>query len=238
MGTDRRVILFSGGLDSFMTWWALKDENPVCVYFGLNHKYQNKELQAIEKLEARVPKLKVTRDFNLDLSDYEEEDSYIPLRNLFLIQLASFYGDEVYITVQAGEQTIPDRKPANLTKAGKLIELIGGKDYFKVIPYFTNLTKTEMVKKYIEFHQGNPNFLKLTSSCYNGSNCGDCPACFRRWVALSLNSIDDYYMVPPWKTQTARNYVERAINRVYCKKRNEEILRAVTRKVYYKTWGF
>ena len=218
----KEILLFSGGLDSFIAWHFLK--KPECLYVDIGHRYHLQEMEAAMRL-YHVTGLKVTIDRKLILTELEKEDAFIPMRNSFLAHIAALYGDKIWLIVQKGELEIPDRSVLFMERISQLLTQLNGRDISVDSP-FIGMTKTDMVKWYIE--QGLPvDHLKLTMSCYNGNNCGYCPACFRRWVAFKLNGIEENYLVDPWKTTLAKRYKEAAINGVYDKSRCMEILKAL-----------
>ena len=88
---DKKVLLYSGGMDS---WLIRKIWKPdICLYVDMNTQYSKEEIK-------RLPPDVVIE--HLDLSRWEREDKIIPLRNLYLIGLATNYGNEICIGATAG----------------------------------------------------------------------------------------------------------------------------------------
>ena len=86
------ILLFSGGLDSYIAWDYLG--RPKTLYFDIGHKYCVHEIERIKEL---VPDTII--DSRLRLSDWEEKDANIPMRNVFFVMMASFYGDRIVLVV-------------------------------------------------------------------------------------------------------------------------------------------
>ena len=73
---------------------------------------------------------------------------------------------------------------------------------FTVSSPFKDRTKTDLVEEYLE-KGGTPQSLFESYSCYEGKevHCGQCKACFRKWVALENNGIitgERYWKEAPW----------------------------------------
>jgi len=219
------ILLYSGGLDSYIAWEFLK--RPKTLYVDLGHRYAALERNAIRKTipETIIEKRRVY------LGDVEEEDAHIPMRNAFLVLAAALYDAEIALVVQKGEMDIPDRSPEFFAQMSQLLRTLRGREG-RVFTPFPHLTKTQMVKWYVE--QGlDPEALKRTWSCYKAAppekHCGRCSACFRRWVALSNNGITEEYQYPPWKWEGVEDYLRRMNAGLYDAERTEETFRALKR---------
>lgn len=225
------LLLFSGGLDSFIGWHYLS--RPDCLYIDLKHKYAGVEKERIKLLQTKL-NIKVKYDRRLVLRDKEESDGNIPMRNSFLCHIAALHGGEwIYLIVQKGETHSPDRSINFLTKTQKLLSDMLEKEITIETP-FLNMSKVDMVKWYREQGLSTENLL-LTTSCYNiggnnGNQCGYCSACFRRWVAFELNDLQEEYYINPWDTELARRYLAAARSGEYKEQRAEEIISALERK--------
>ena len=71
---------------------------------------------------------------------------------------------------------------------------------FKISAPYKNLTKTELIKLFLE-KGGDSQMLLDSYSCYNGTDpCGWCKPCFRKWVALKNNNINtnNYFNNKPY----------------------------------------
>lgn len=226
------VLLYSGGMDSYIAYHYLKAQgkNPACLYVDLGHRYSMREQGALTQTSMRMPGAKFFVEHSVNLGNFEAPDAFIPLRNSFLAHVGSLYADNVHLVVQKGEMNIPDRSEAFFKSTSEYLTQLHGKPITVSTP-FSTMTKVDMVKWYIE--AGLPlQGLLDTTSCYSGFvyPCGKCGACFRRWVALSLNGIEEYYTEDPWDTDLAKSYLEKGQAGFYGSGRDEEILEALARK--------
>lgn len=257
----KHVLLYSGGMDSYIAYWYLRremkipNEDILLLYVPLGHKYQNEELDVVRKSYRLFPfgtALHIESSI-LNLGPKEEPSAYIPLRNSFLAHAASFYGDNIWLISQKGETNLGDRSIRGFKLMGETLTHLydDGRTVTVDSPFWT-MTKVDMVRWYKEAGL-NVEKLKETHACYNPQYvfpastweercdpswtmktetvpCGTCSACFRRWMAMSLNDISEDYEVNPWETETAKEYLERGVQGFYGWGRDEEILEAL-RKV-------
>lgn len=238
---NKHVLLFSGGLDSYIAYWWIKSmfkEEPLLLYVALGHKYQAREIMAIRALEDKYVIPSVTIDYSLNLEKWEEANANIPMRNSLLAHVAARYGQNIWMIVQKGETNIPDRTNNFFFDLTNMLTHLNDK-IIKVDSPFWHMTKVDMVRWYKENKFSIPHLLK-TSSCYSPAKvgdeeigCGNCSACFRRWVAFELNDIEEKYQIPPWVSDMAIEYRKRGQVGFYGEGRDEEILQALARKGYH-----
>jgi len=196
-----RVLLFSGGADSFITWRLLG--MPQCLYVAIDHAYQSQELATIRALDDACTQkdycLSYAVQDRLTLNDLEQEDGHIPLRNLYLALIASEYGQEILFGAMAGERST-DKSARFYRDTSRMLTHLRGQPYTVVAP-FRHLTKTQLVSHFLSTYPDDVDLLLLTRSCYAPSAlpCGRCMACFRRWVSFSLNGIHETFALPPWE---------------------------------------
>lgn len=222
------LLLFSGGLDSYIAWEYLN--RPKTLYVALGHRYQDLELERVREL---IPDTVV--DDRLHLGDLEEEDAHIPLRNAFLALVGSLYDDEVALVVQKGEMDVPDRSPEFFHRMTRLLATLKAPRGVRFFTPFWNWTKTQMVQWYLEAGH-DPARLLRTRSCYTptatGRPCGHCAACFRRWVALTNNGLQEEYENDPLTWEGVARYVARMKQGDYDPVRTRETLAALRRAGY------
>jgi 7-cyano-7-deazaguanine synthase len=192
------VLLFSGGLDSYIT---AKLFNPdVLLYMNVGSKYADKEIANLRKLD--IPQDRLVIDDRLHLGDIELENNIVPLRNLFFSLIGLFYGNQVMLSATKGDTTKDKDEEFKDLFNDMVDHLITEEKDDKTFPWkkenyipglilpVKNYTKTELVKTYLE-HGFSPEGIWNTISCYNATEreCGACKTCFRKAVALINNDI-------------------------------------------------
>jgi len=232
------VVLFSGGVDSLITLRYAQSisremiDGVTPVYCRLGHRYEAEELKAVRDI--------LPGGINIDrslsgLGSIEDSKANIPSRNGHLILAAlrhsfAYFGGEIYIwlTVQKDELDIPDRSPEFLDRMSKVCSVLSRKRVTVRTPW-ERMDKTDMVRWYLESAYSEED-LRKTWACYwpsaSGDQCGNCPACIRRYIAFYLNGIHEEYLQDPRKSMTAQSYIKKANDGVYSKERCRRILEA------------
>lgn len=184
----KKVLLYSGGMDS---WLINKIWNPdVLLYVDMCTKYSKAEIE-------RLPKDVIIE--RLDLSKWERPDAIIPLRNLYLIMIATNYGDEICLGATAGDRVL-DKSFEFAEKASDLLSFLYSKQHWtegrniKVNLDFKNLTKKELLVKYLEQGGNIAEAANNSFSCYSptpaGKECWQCKPCFRKYVSFKVLGYD------------------------------------------------
>ena len=95
----KRVILASGGLDSFLCWYIFR-QDALNVFVNIGQKYAKKEGQALRNLMRKIPEFDVVEHAGSLIGPLEDEKSgIIPNRNAELILSAAQYGERIYFGV-------------------------------------------------------------------------------------------------------------------------------------------
>lgn len=186
MKTDPKntsVLLYSGGLDSFLA--AKMIEPDVLLYGAIGHKYQKNELSMIAKSGV-----KVTVDSRLILGDLELPNAIIPLRNLYLIAMASHYGTTIALGALKGEVN-PDKSETFRAQTETLLNTCYGESYWsagdqiRVTYPLASMTKVQLLQNFEAGGGDVDEALRLTRSCYEAEElaCGHCSACIKRYIA-------------------------------------------------------
>lgn len=231
----QHVLLYSGGLDSYIAYHYLEAQGYAVIplYAQLGHRYETQEYMALKRTQPFL-NAEIQLDNRVLLGDVEEANANIPMRNSFLAHIGALYGGNIWLTIQKGEMNIPDRSPEFLTQLSSLLSHLQGHT-IRVRTPFSHMTKTDMVSWYLE--QNLPlDGLLATHSCYSpvGTQpCGKCGACFRRFVSMSLNGIEEKYISDPWTTKLAKEYLEKGETGFYGEARDKNILEALRRKGVY-----
>lgn len=197
------MLLFTGGLDSLMAW-RLAGE-PECLYLHQpGNPYADQEVEAIGRLMRRLPDLQV-RVAPGPPQPPVEADGHVQHRNLSLIVAAAQYSDVVMIGALKGE-TSPDKSRSFMRSAEAVLSKSERRQVTVLAP-LKNKTKAQALRRHLKRWPLDQEALRDTYSCYEGDECGQCQACFRRWVALYLNGVEWWtdWKSPPWirKTTTA-----------------------------------
>lgn len=220
------ILLYSGGADSYIAWEFL--HRPKTLYNSLGHRYQEHEMKAIMNT---IPDTII--DKSLYLGIWEHADADIPMRNAFLCMVASYYDNDIVLVVQKGEMSIPDRSLEFFDLTEKYVSFLHNNKKITVTSPFFNMTKTQMVRWYVEAGLS-INKLLRTRSCYSNSElpCGQCGACFRRWVSFTVNGIEEKMENDILKWEQTPLYIEKMKAGKYDGERVEETFLALKIKGY------
>lgn len=222
----KHIILYSGGLDSFITAEYVKQnkkksESMELVYLPLGHKYQRQEMSVANS----NPDATYLPGLDALGAVHEEEDGYIWQRNAFLCLLAAKripkeeWG-KIWLTVQKDETSLSDRSPQFFKIMTDLLIILGVKTVVDT-PWW-EYDKTDMVRWYLMQDGASVEDLKKTHSCYRPAvlPCGDCSACVRRFIAMKLNGVEEEYEIDPRYSSTGKEYLNRARDGHYSANRN------------------
>jgi 7-cyano-7-deazaguanine synthase in queuosine biosynthesis len=196
-----QILLFSGGTDSFIAWEYLN--RPPALYVDLHTRYSQVELERVKQL-ASLYNMDLTVDSRLTLGDQELSDGsgFVPHRNTFLLLIASFYANRIWLA-GLGSDVVIDKTPEySLEFSRFLSEQLKHRARSVVVDSpFWNYTKEDTIRWLIQ-EKGfalAQQMIKKTFSCYTEGNvpCGKCQACFRRYVALAVHQIHEKYEVNP-----------------------------------------
>ena len=91
---DKRIVLYSGGMDSLIAWEMY--DRPQTLYVDLGHVYREKEINAVIDT---IPNTQIIKAHSI--GKYEKDDAEIPNRNLILATYAALEGaDDIVLVVQ------------------------------------------------------------------------------------------------------------------------------------------
>lgn len=220
------VLMFSGGLDSYLALLTLLDNgiDPKLVYVEHGSRNNDEQLYQAKKLAKKHGK-ELIIDRTLSLGNLEQENAFIPNRNGLLAFIGALYGDFIYFAIMDGEQTYEDCRQDTFMALSVALTKLGGRPVVVDSPFWEK-TKAEVIR---DLDPKNYRLLKDTYSCHRGGekHCGHCSACFRRFVAFEVNHIEDKWEVDPWTTGLAEEYYEKAQEGYYGGKRDDEIIEAL-----------
>ena len=198
MVTD--VILMSGGLDSVCLLNVLLalGKKPILMWFDYGQKNAVAEYKAVcqiankYSLELRsllVPSLYMYADSSILRTGYQcnvhkhtVENSELPARNMALIAAAVANCPqgvcEIHIGAHKTAAEYFDCTREFVEMANVLVANLT-KGRVQLTADFINMTKEELVRHAVEMGMTKDD-VDLSVSCYEGTGCGECPACKQR----------------------------------------------------------
>lgn len=225
MGTEKGLLIYSGGMDSTVLLYDLYSQNKIelAITFNYGSKHNDKEyeyaLRNTKKLNInhiRIDIRSIMDNFKSDLlqsggdipeGHYAEESmkkTVVPFRNGIMLSIAAGIAESkglntIFIANHAGDHYIyKDCTPLFIESLDLAIQ--AGTDKVKLKAPYTNITKQEIAK--IGEYRG-VNFSD-TWSCYKGNDihCGRCGTCVERILALKGLTDTTVYA----DTEFAKNY--------------------------------
>lgn len=247
-----KVLLYSGGTDSWLIARLWKPN--VLLYVDMKSKYSKAEMKKLAPVIIDGKRIPITFA-KLPLGQFEDPDTaFIPCRNMYLLMLASNYGDE--ICLGANKEDIggsSDKDLDFLSEAEHLLNrllkkqsLYKGKE-IKIEKSFLNYTKEELLQQYLDNGGDINEFKEQTFSCYTPETvitypktvqieCMNCKACFRKFIVAYGNGAK-YTLVQKIKMYKfmEKNVVHKshhAVGRYFLEKEDGEKTLKVIQKFY------
>ena len=229
----KTVLLYSGGMDS---WLIDKIAKPdVKLFVDIGTESAAGEIRHLPK-DVEIARLR-------DLGEWErvETDFILPLRNLYLIALATNYGEHIILGANATDATYDK----TYEFADKLEDLLNymwlpqkwtkGKQ-IKVDVSYREFTKSQLLKKYLDNGGDWRTAYNETFSCYTPNNhveCHNCRPCFLKLMAF----IDNDIPVDKEILKTYLPYIEKKLeefkdkwgDRLYNKEDYEKVIKLANR---------
>ena len=234
----KKVVLASGGLDSFILWYLFCKDSLNC-FVNINQKYSHKERTAVRNLKKEIPEYKLVEIDGASIGQFEDEQSgIIPNRNAELILTASQFGNEIYFGVLKDEieknDNTSDKSPDFIDAMMKVLNISNKKQawtngtQYKVCTPSVQYNKTELLTKYLDAG-GNPEHLFLTISCYSDTekHCGECPSCFGRYVAFTNNQLPFETIKSPIEWAEKKTIVSKCSEGYYTEDKTKELKMAL-----------
>lgn len=215
------VILYSGGLDSFIMKKLAEvmhpNVEPKLVHFDIGQEYSEKEMLAIKNsgYDVEIRKVDWLRPETV-LSGKNESNSgniFIPGRNMILSSLAAsiFSPDEVWMGGLKGEDhaKATDKNQRFIDRSNHLWDHVYSP--FETIPRLVfplidnKWGKFEAVEWVYNGGHATKEELLNTSSCLSGTtakNCGTCVVCCRRKYIFKQLGFEEEYEVDPLEGET------------------------------------
>jgi len=237
------ILLLSGGLDSTVAYFYLKPERA--IYIDLHTKYTKKEIEALDQISQIAGGSGLGFDYQVvngpDLSQFQVgEKAYIPRRNLLLATIAAMYDSKVVLVGIKGDK-VEDKSPCafaemsscmnHISKKGIDPEVLIDSPFWfwnkeQIVGWFVNKFSYEVALK----------ILKASVSCYweEPGQCGHCPSCLRKAVALTYNKIDclSWFHSPINEWSGIKQYIQGMKEGKY------DLARSEAMKKVFTSWGW
>ncbi len=230
----KAAVLFSGGLDSYLSW-KLFAPSADLLFVNIGQPYRSKELlAALNIAHAEGAELQAIQ--GAPVGESPMPSGIILHRNAHLILSAASAGySDIMLGVLEGEinsdksQAFFDSVQAvlNISHRGQYWNDNQGVSYHVHSP-IRHLTKSELVDRYIRAGH-DPDILLQTVSCYGeeDGHCGECPSCFKRWVAFANNGLREDFKRSPITWATREGIIHKAEDGTYPQRRALEIRSAL-----------
>ena len=188
MAREKKVLLYSGGMDSWLIDKLWKPD--VKLFFNIGTHNSDRELE-------RVRTRKDVTVIDLPLGEFEQLDNnyFLPLRNLHFVTYAAHYGDVICLGA-TGSSTHRDKNDVFATLSENAINYLLGEDGtrehpVKIVTPFRGMRKTEILAKYISEGGDIQECYDQTFSCYDptpdGKPCMKCTSCLSKFTAFYNN---------------------------------------------------
>lgn len=229
------VILYSGGLDSFMMYHYAKKTHPEaeikCLFFKHGQDAEEDEIKSLPDFVTvrTVDWLGSEIKPVAKKSDPFAGNIYIPGRNLVFTVLAASQElpDEVWMGTMWDEDNIQatDKNEHFRTETSALLTYVLNPfiDHVNIRFPFVELefTKEKLVAWALE-NGITPEEMKATVSCWHqhgGRPCGTCKQCLKRNLIFGLNGFEEEYDIEPTKSPEAQ---ETMLAYLHCKNPNRD----------------
>lgn len=199
-----KVVLYSGGLDSFCLADAVQPD--LLLYFDTGLPEQQREITALRNQEkADILAAPLTIDTRFHLAPHKLANEVMPFRNLYFLAGAFSYGDTLYLGKTASSQNL-DKNASFASMALQVLRYVSQNrdknppglvaENMTINLPFDEKTKSMFVGEYLtkdpRRQQKRLAALLQTRSCYAPGTleCGVCQSCIRKSIALVNNNID------------------------------------------------
>lgn len=190
------VLLFSGGLDSFALNYVANPDKRLIFDLGTEESSREVDMALNSPYDVEVVE-------SVNLSKFSLDNDIIPHRNTIMTLIASNYGETVYLGATKGDTT-KDKDHVWQSQVEGLLNYFALDDHkvatdeypLEVRIPFKDMTKTDIVEKYLDMGGHPKELARWSRSCYNAEDsnmeCGECRSCIRKAIAMELNDIMDY----------------------------------------------
>lgn len=198
-------LMLGAGMDSTIAyfWYCIhQGKTPdTVVWVDYGHEYAAKERVFVDWFSARFQRVDIAE---CHLPTRKKEWDYIfPLRNLLLAAIGAQFNRDVWvISSQRLESANAVRdKTAKFYKGASAILT----EYYGVLMNvdtpFEDMTRTTELAWMLASVKDAEQTIQQTVSCYHPEHlrCGLCNSCWKRWVSMKLNRIEEEYWSVPYR---------------------------------------
>lgn len=186
----KTVLIYSGGMDS---WLIDKLINPdIRLFVKINTRNNDLEYEYLMKKDSKeLENVKIV-EFNLGQFEQVENNYFLPLRNLYLVALASNFGDKIVLGAVKGSVHL-DNNPYFCSLTSRLMTYLLSEKVTKevtVVTPFVDHSKTDLLKLYLDQGGDIVKAYNETASCYqpvDGKECLSCSSCASKFTAFYNN---------------------------------------------------
>ena len=214
-------VLVSGGVDSYVAFFEavrkFGSDSVIGLFVDYGQPYVLKEQATIQKLFLDGGW--DVQTIQVPLCEYQRkvtpEDPEVYGRNLLLAFYGALFGKRIWLSSLESEVGVRpgtwDHGPIFTHTASALFSQI----FQSIRPEtilespFSGMTKSQVIA-HARLNLDLPvKGLETTVSCYADTKkpCGECKACFKRWVAFTNNSLEEDFRTNPAFSQYATNLV-------------------------------
>lgn len=193
------ILLYSTGLDSEL--YRLLEKPEKLLFFMSGARYERHEAIQLDKFrrEGLLDSHEIIVDDTLNFRSLEQENSIVPMRNIFYILRALEYAENVMLGVTYYDLHY-DKQPDVL---GALTAFVQNYYYFRDVPPtwegvrpriltpYRSLTKGELLKEAIDTGC-DVSHIPTLRTCYDAHSekgCGKCKSCVAKAIALAVNGL-------------------------------------------------
>lgn len=188
-----RILMYSGGLDSFILKriYGFHDEECMFVNIGTNENFMEEGI-----IRREFPDMNIT---HLPLFQWELENKIIPFRNSFLALVGAQSAEEIYFGFTIGDTT-RDKDSVFKAQMEGMLNYFGAderkigislKEAYSIQMPFKYVSKSNIVAAYLRAGFPYEDLFSKSVSCYEGSQfpCGECRSCIRKYVAVRMGVL-------------------------------------------------
>lgn len=216
---DQKVLLSSGGMDSFLLAHERELRGAIHVFVNLRQKYVDKERVAAMAV-AKMAGAQFVEMKTLNMGAYEHATGIIPFRNAELILCCAQHGNHIYLGVIADEIN-SDKSVEFCDAMANVLNISHRPQYwtegkrFEIRTPFRNDTKSALLARYLR-NGGTWDNILQSVSCYDAGSkhCGRCASCFKRWVAMinvtTMNEWQEWgFVADPFEWKPASEWAKK-----------------------------